>query len=378
MPSRPDDTVTLRVDGQDMTGWETVRITRSLDRIPSDFDIGMTDRSPTNPALLAVQAGMSCQVYIGADVIMSGWVDRVMPTVSRGSHGIRIAGRSLCADLVDCSVTPDILVGHQVTTSSLLELATRLTKPFSIPVQVGPGVKIAVGAPNGGALIFDAVLTETPWEMIERVARYVGVLIYDQPDGSMLIANVGTSTHASGFQLGRNVERAAVSYGMDARYSEYLPCLMSVNFFGAEGVGGVNYPKVFDRGVGRFRPLVVVSEVFQAPNVPLVQRRAQWEMVRRFGRSQAVHLTCDNWRDEAGALWAPNGFASIDLPAVKLTTQAANPWLIATVNFVKDAERGTVADIEMMPREAFVPEPTVLVPFLNDPTVAPPERDGVS
>lgn len=373
---RPDDTVTLQVNQKEMTGWEAVRISRSLDRMPSDFDVAMSDRTPTNPAVLAIEAGMSCTVKIGKDIIMQGWIDRVAPSFSPRGHTIRIMGRSLCADLVDCSVTPDILTGGQIMTSSLLDLATKLATPFKIPVAVTSGVGVALAAPGGVPLQFNAILTETPWEVMERVARFLGVLIYDMPDGSLMIANVGSATHASGFAQGQNVQDGGVSYAMDARYSQYLPCLMGTNLFGQQGVGGMTFPVVRDDGVTRFRPLVVVSEQFQYGQ-PQAEVRAKWEMARRFGRSQAVHLTCDSWRDKDGVLWAPNAFAPVNLPALKLTTPP-KPWVIGSVSFTKDADRGTVADIVMMPREAFQPEPSILQPFLYDPSTMPPAQDGVA
>jgi prophage tail gpP-like protein len=364
-----DDTLTLFVNGKQMTGWTASRVSTSLERVPRDFSIELTDRDPLNSKLISVQAGMSCTVNIGADPVIAGWIDRVALSFNRASHGIRIIGRSKSADLVDCSVTPDVLVGGQIFTGSIFDLANRLCAPFKIPVSIAPGVNPALNGPGGAPLKLNAVLTETAWEILERVARWLGVLIYDMPDGSMMIANVGTSTMASGFTEGQNVETAQVSYSMDERYSQYLPCLMSTNFLGQQGVGGMSFKPALDQGVTRFRPLIVVSEQFQI-GAPFAETRAQWEAARRWGRSQAVILTVTGWRDTAKTLWTQNAFAPVSLPGLKLTPK--DPWIIGSVSFVKDGERGTVADVMLMPKQAFQPEPIILIPFLNDPTVAPP------
>jgi prophage tail gpP-like protein len=146
---------------------------------------------------------------------------------------------------------------------------------------------------------------------------------------------------------------------MDGRYSNYLPTVMGSNMFGDQGVGGISYPEAIDRDVQRFRELIIVSEQF-GYSAELGARRAQWEMTRRAGRSQAVRLTCDSWRDRAGTLWAPNAYAHINLPALKASPTAA--WIIGEVTVRRDSE-GTHADLVLMPATAFQPQPDILMQF---------------
>jgi prophage tail gpP-like protein len=382
---QPDGTLILIVGGQALSGWQSVRVTRGLDRCPSDFDISLTESYPGQASQVLVNPGQSCVVKIGADTVLTGYIDRYMPSFSAQGHEVRITGRSKCEDLVDCHITPTTLHGMTMTTASLLDLATTLAKPYGITVSSLTGDNVPVAAANAptAPLTFQAILTETPWDIIERVARYVGVLVYDGTDGNLILANVGTSSMASGFQQGVNVESAAVAYTMDGRYSNYLPYLMNSNMFGDQGVGGITYPQAVDQDVKRFRELIIVSEQF-GYSAGLGARRAQWEMTRRAGRSQAVRLTCDSWRDQAGTLWAPNAYAQINLPALKAAPSA--PWIIGEVTFRRDGE-GTHADLVLMPATAFQPEPTVLMqfPFATDTpapgggaaaTTPPPSQTG--
>jgi prophage tail gpP-like protein len=212
---------------------------------------------------------------------------------------------------------------------------------------------------GGGLVPVQIILTETPYNVIERVAHYAGVLAYEKTDGSMVLSRVGTDTAASGFTQGLNVQMAAVSFTQDERYSVYVPRLFSLDDL-QNGVGGQpKFPVVKDPGVKRFRPLVVVSEQINDKGL-LVEQMAVWEMNRRVGRSQALQVTVDSWRDAAGKLWEINTFASINIPALKLVDKK---WVIATVSYVRDLDRGTVADLVLMPKEAFSVEPTTLVPY---------------
>lgn len=370
--AQPDNTLTIVAGGLALTGWQSVRLTRGLDRVPMDFDIELTERYPGQASQVVVQPFTPCQVMIGKTTVLTGYIDRYMPSFAGRNHSVRIQGRSKCEDLVDCSITPEVLTGMQISTTSLLDLATRLAAPYGVTATSLTGNNVPVGAPGGGPLQFNAILTETPHEIIERVARYAGVLVYDGTDGNLLIANVGAATMASGFAQGVNVQAAGVTFSGDGRYSKYLPCLMSANFYGEQGIGGTTFTPAYDNGVPRFRELIVVSEQFQW-GASLAQARAQWEAARRFGRSQAVRLTCDSWRDSAGALWQPNAYATVSLPALKLTPSV--PWIIGEVTFRRDAN-GTTADLTLMPKQAFLPQPEILVPFLWDPSSGAPPANG--
>lgn len=110
--------------------------------------------------------------------------------------------------------------------------------------------------------------------------------------------------------------------------------------------------EVIDPTMPRYRPRIIVSEQ-NVPGIDLGTRRANWEWSRRIGRSQAIGLTCDSWRDSAGKLWQPNYLAPISLPGHKLVDVQ---WIIGTVTYRKDAS-GTHADLVLMPPAAFEPEP---------------------
>ncbi len=360
------DDLSLIIGGVSLQGWQSVRVTRGCERVPSSFEIMATERYPTQPTEMAITPGQACVVKLGADPVLTGYVDRVMPTISPQGHSVRVQGRSKMEDVVDCSVTPSVIAGMQVTTSSLLDLATKIAAPFGIPVKSLTGDNVPVNAAAMGQanapLIFNVVLSETGYEVIERVARWVQTLVYDDVDGSIILARAGTSTMASGFQQGVNVQQASSAFSMDQRFSEYDAMLMSYKFFGADG--GSDILAIFhDTTVPRYRPTVIISEQF-TPSGYYAQKRAQWECARRIGRSQAVRVTCDSWRDSAGALWQPNAFVpQLHLPAIKV--DPANPWVISEVTFARDAERGTTAELTLMPKEAFVQEPIILMPFLG-------------
>jgi prophage tail gpP-like protein len=343
-----DNAVSLIIKGQAFGGWQAVRVTRSAERCPSDYDLLVTEKYPGQAAQIDIRPFDSCQVKIGPDLVLTGWVDRYAADYSATNHTIRIQGRSLCEDLVDCSAD---IVGAQMSGVSALSLAQQLAAPYNIKVTslVGPGEAIPQ---------FNVSLGETPYEIIERIARHAALLAYDGTDGNLILAQAGGGgTMASGFQQGVNGQSASVIYSGDERFSVYVAVMMAIDSLHDLGASGNLLGTATDPTVPRFRKRIIISEqIVNGQSVALA--RARWEMARRIGRSQALRVTCDSWRDSAGKLWTPNAYASVNFPALKLAP--STPWVIGEVSYIKDAERGTVADLLLMPKDAFLPEPSVL------------------
>jgi prophage tail gpP-like protein len=354
-PAGADDTLSLIVAGQAWTGWQRVAVTRSMDTVPAGFDIQVTERYPGTEDI-SIAPGNPCQVKIGSDLVLTGYVDRYAAIISASDHTVRIAGRSKSEDLVDCAafVGADTgAPGFQIMAGTALSIAQTLAKPYGVPISslAGPGANIPQ---------FNVNLGETCWEIIDRITRFSKLIAYDLPDGSVVLAQAGTETMASGFTQGVNVEQADVSFSMDERFSIYEGHLLSTMAFGTDtgpNAPGVGQP-VTDTGVPRFRKRYVISEQTQMGQ-PLAYDRAVWERNRRLGRSFAVNVSCDGWRDTAGALWAPNHLATIAIPALKIPSAS---WVIAQVTYVRD-ESGQHAHVTLMPTLAFAPEPIILQPL---------------
>lgn len=354
----PDD-LTLTIGGRKLSGWVSARVSRGIERCPADFEIMMTELFPGQAKALVVQPGDACVVSLGKDPVITGYVDRFVPSIDETTHSINVQGRSKSEDFVDCSAEWE---GGQISGSSALEIATKLAKPYGITVN---------GAVDTGAPInqFNLTLGESAYAIIERICRYRGLLIFDLPDGSLTLAQAGTGKMASGIvqsQPGKpgNVLKATATYSMDQRYSTYDAYLQSMDTTADAGEGGNLLSTVTDPGVKRHRQKDIIAEA-GGGGLDVAKQRAVWEAARRAGRSYKIEATVDSWRDKAGTLWTPNFSVDLQLPELKLPKAT---WLIGDVTFHKDVN-GTRADLIIMPRDAFLPEPFLLQPF--PPDVAP-------
>jgi prophage tail gpP-like protein len=357
--------LSLIVNDTKWEGWQRVAVTRSMDTIPASFDVQVTERyERTN---IEIKPGDPCKVMIGGDLVITGYIDRYAASVNPQDHTVRISGRSKSADLVDCAA----FIGdkdnptYQVKEGTTLSIAQALAKPYGITIKSlnGEGIKIPQ---------FNINLGETAWEIIDRITRFSQLIAYDMPDGSMVLAQAGTEKMASGFVQGVNIEQGSVNFSMDQRFSEYEGFLTSqMAYFVDAGHPPMRGVIVKDEGVPRYRKHIIISEqTFMGE--PVIKARVIWEMNRRKGRSQAVTIIADNWRDSKGALWAPNHLAPIKLPTLKLPSA---DWCIGQVSYTRD-ELGQHATVVMMPKEAFLPDPTP--PQFLPPLVADVERHNAT
>lgn len=356
------DDLTLIVGGRKLSGWTSVRVGRGIERCPSDFEVEMTELYPDEVSSFVIQPGDACEVRLGDDLVVNGYVDRFSPsidaTLEGGQHSIRVVGRGKCSDLVDCAAE---WPGGQLINGTVLAIAQKLALPYGQPDNP---ILVSTDVADVGPVIpqFNLMLGETPMEIIERICRYSALLAYEEADGNLFLTRVGTTKAASGFEQGVNVQHASVDFSIDQRFSVVQAYIQSFDTFAELGDGGNLRAEVTDSGVKRHRKKVIIAESGDT-NFEVAKKRALWEVVRRYGRSAPVHITTDSWRDKDGVLWTPNTLVDVSLPALKIGNDTL---LISEVTYQRDDQNGTTAQLVLMRPEAFIPQPIVLLPAYSD------------
>ena len=359
MNGQPDGELVLTGGGQRITGWTAVSVTRGVERIPGSFDVRASVSRPKDlGGLLPLNAPVV--ITIGGHVVLTGYLERIGSRLGEASHEVTLIGRGRCCDLVDTSA----LIKNQTRQATTIStLARALVEPYAGPI------KVLTPDGDGDNRVFTGFtinLGESPYELIERIARYEGLLVYEDADGNLVLSRVGRARHASGFEEGRNVQGAELLNTVDGRFSKYIPLLMSSDVVtgrdgpGAGGSGtalgvGAGDP-VLDPEITRHRPHVIVSEQGDGVNSLAVQR-ARWEAARRAGRSHRLSVVADSWLDSAGQPWTPNRLATVKLPSLGLDHLL---WIITDVHFRRDERGGTTAQVTLMPPEALTVQPTAL------------------
>jgi prophage tail gpP-like protein len=353
-----DDGILLSVGNYMLSGWTSLRCTRGIERFPSDFEIGMTELFPGQANDVVVQPGDACILTIGLDPVVTGYVDRVVPSINANMHEIRVTGRGKCQDLLDCAAQ---WPNGQISNCTAADIATKLAVPYDITVNCDVDKLPIIPQQN-------IMLGETAYEIIERSSRFSALLVYEDPDGTLRMTRAGTVAMSSGIQEGINMESAAVERSMDQRYSEIIAVMTGTN--NLLDLNAVNQPPftALDPNVSRHRRRVIITEAGEL-GYDVGKQRALWEVARRRGRSEVVHVTVDNWRDIDGNLWEPNKLIDVLIPSMKVSGDQAGTtpvrYLIAEVTYHLGLD-GTHAELMLMAPEAFTPQPVLLLPQYGD------------
>lgn len=342
------DELTLEVSGREISGWDHVRVTRSIERLPSDFSLSLMDYYPASNEKQLVSPGEACVVRLGNDPVVTGYLDRWSPVIGPSRHEVHATGRGKCQDLVDCSA---IWPNNVIENATPLQIAQKLASPYGI--NVATDVSDLPNVPQ-----FSLNWGESSQEVIDRMMRWAALLYFDLPDGSLWLTRVGTRKATSGLATGQNIQAAWYDSSCDGRYSEYtgisMPTTAVTEISPDEGYASVTLATANDPEIAamRYRNLVTLIES-TLNTYGSAQQYINWEMNRRFGRSRVLHLTVDSWRDTAGKLWEPNTLIPVTAPQLNLDNDA---WLLGEVTYQKD-ERGTTAEMVLMPPQAFMVEP---------------------
>jgi prophage tail gpP-like protein len=342
-----DEELVIKTGGKYLGGWTSVRVTRGVELLPSHFEVELTERFPGQISEVIVEPTATCEVSLSGDLVLTGYIDRYQPVYDKGQHRVRIIGRSKTEDLVDSALDFE-KVGWMIRGETIGEVAKIVCDPFGITVSMPDG---DVPIPKELEKTFDNYPGYTGYLLLEEMARSVGMLVYDNPKGELVIRKGGTGGRAgSSIVEGQNAERVEANLTADQRFARYA-------VFGQgrdKELGHRNYDAVAydpEREKLRARIRVIPAEI---PDVGFEhsKKRAQWEANRRWGRSKLVRVTVTGWRSGDGVLWTPNMMTAVDLPTAKIKEDRCvveTTW--------QRGERGTQTIMTLMPKEALSVEP---------------------
>jgi prophage tail gpP-like protein len=328
--------VILTVNGARYGGWTRVEIRSGIEQISSTFSLGLTERWSDRAEAWPIRQGDACTVAAGGEILITGYVDDVLPSFDNDNHGITVVGRDKTGDLVDCSAIAESGEFHG---RDLLQIAEALVKPFKIKVSA----ETDLGAPLKRFSIQEG---ETVFEALERAARMRGVLLISDGLGNLVITRAGSGRVGTGLVQGDNILSGRATYSLRERYKNYI-CKGQAAGFDTSTPEQNSGPRgeAADKNVGRYRPLLIVAE--DLADSAGLKERALWEAAVRMGRSARPEITVQGWSHPAG-LWRPNRLVPVRCPYLKLDRDL----LIVGVISIKD-EDGTKAVLELCRPEGF-------------------------
>lgn len=338
-----DNECTLIIDSVAYGGWTRLEVQRGIEQIAGGFVLQLTSRYPGVDVPMQLREGLPCQVKLGDDLVISGYIDDYETDDTDTSSSIRISGRDKTGDLVDCSA---IYKTGQWRGVTLAQIVTDIAFPFHINVVVAPGT-------DTGEVFKRFALEEgeKAFDAIDRACRLRAVLVTSTPDGNLLITTA--SGVSSGVRLveGVNMTKFNSKHSWKERYSEIV---MKGQVPGDDHENGVAAAQLKaaakDGEIARYRPLVVIAE--HGTSTKSLADRAAWEVKVRMGRGKRGGCTVVGWRTgedgQEGPLWLPNTLVQVTSERMNIDMEL----LIVSCSY-QLTEQGKVADLTFARREAF-------------------------
>lgn len=334
----PEHEIALEVGGQAYFGWTALEVDRGIDSLAGSFALTVASKESTAAANWEIADGAPCKVTLAGATLITGHVDTITRAIGPEERGLELRGRDKTADLVDCSAlhTPGSWRGR-----TLQEIASELLEPFGIALELAGDT----GAPFKR---FALQQGETVFAALERMARYRGLVLWSRGDGRVRIGAPDTGNRAGSLVEGVNVTTARGDRDTGDRFSEYL---VKGQASGDDERSGAAVAQVqaqaSDSGVGRYRPLLLIGE--EQSDTASLQARADWEASVRQGRARPASITAPGWFGDNGVPWHHGARVYCAIPSIRLQ----GDMLIERVRLTRSAEDGTLAELSVVPPEAW-------------------------
>lgn len=281
-----DDKIRVVIDNIEYSGWKNFNIKRSLNSLCGSFNLEIADLS--QDITKALTPGGECEIFIGDDQLISGYIDKRERSLSASDSTLIISGRDKTADLVDCSAIGDSNTWKDIYLRPLIQ---KICDPFGIFVD-GNVIN------NQKFKTFSVESGETAYEAIERACRQRAVLPITNRFGDLELSSFSSSGPVEAIEnleVGRNVKEVSESIDFSSRFSEYI-------VKGQDSGDGLPWDtfqlqkqgKARDPQIVRYRPKVIISET--KSSTKSVQDRAAWEAQVTAGRSFSYTVLVQGFR----------------------------------------------------------------------------------
>lgn len=337
-----NDAVRLLVAGTEFGGWKSVAIQAGIERQVRDFDLTITNKWPGNTEIpRRVHPGDTCELYIGDDKVLTGYVDATPISYDGTSVTVGVRGRSKTADLVDCAA---INSPGRWATAKIERIAADLAQPY--------GVQTSAQVDTGEPLTHAIEQGETVFESIERMLKLRQQLATDDADGRLIFIEVGSAgTATTSLELGKNILSCDAPLDFKDVFTEYVVKGQrpgSDDEYGEDVAGET--ATLTDDTIAR-RRVLIIKQGGHCDGASAKERVA-YERAHRKAMALATTYTVQGWRQENGALWLHNMLVRVKDAMVGFDDE----FVIAEIQYRLSAA-GMLTTIKVGPKDGYVNKP---------------------
>lgn len=322
-----------------VSGWSGLQIQRSVDAAADSYALNVPfDPTPTNRARFAPFAPTKIRVFVGDQLVLRGYVEKVAAVSSAAQRAVTIEGRSETGVIIDWAVGP-----RYQFEGTFNAIAREATTP---PAGTGPTVR---AVPDTPVLTAEAEIGQTVYDFVSQIASANGlwavptVVNNASGGGSILEFRRISANQAPVAQLiegGSPLVEIATNHDVTFRHAEYTVVQESGGANASATVRDTAMaPAIRGRSVG----------TIQQESGDL-QAAAAFERSRALIRSYNCSATVTGWTHN-GQLWAPGTIVEVHAPGAMIYNPT--PLMISRVTFQMDETGGQQAELSLVLPELY-------------------------
>jgi prophage tail gpP-like protein len=331
---KPLERVVVTVGGHEYRDWETMMCRAEYANHFRHCHLTVSEDSPMRPwSEMQILPGAPVTITLAGRQALNGYVYERQATYDAHRHGVLIAAHSAVNDIVTSTITKL----QEFKNQTISGIANQLLAPFGFSFVVKGGAA-------GASQVFPDVTVnpgEGVFEIIDRLAKFVGLMLGDDVSGRTLVAiDLATRGGASGDLVeGQNiligkatindVQRVShiIGYGQLPGGDQSFGKSSSIK---SETTGGANREKPY--GLQAEHPVTQ----------PLLDRRVKAENEWRETETVRAEITVQGWL-HGGRLWAPGDYAHVNSPMLALNQSL----IIQAVTFTQDNNTGSRTQLDL-------------------------------
>lgn len=372
MPNSDKVRVVVNGSASEYEYWTEISITSELNTVARSFQIGTTAKLPQSADLLtAFKVGDEVQVYIGNDLVLTGYIDATPISYDGTNVTAGIVGRSRTEDVIDCSpapagydfsatvnsqkwsatrsagdfVEPEITItANQFKDVPLKQAVAQLIAPYGIHLICELDNNIVNG--NISQTIKD---DDTILKALQNLVGTTGLYFIDDEFGNLKIVDENKRSHnLASLNLGKNVLAASAQFDGSKLFQLYRMNSSQKGVNNKTGKTLQSYSDFSDAEVLRFRFLRKTDQKQNGSGQSSKQNEAN------FRRSQfnKTSYTVVGWRQfEGGELWKANTLVTIQDDILNNSQE----MLITKVTYTLSSA-GMLTTLDCVPPAGFKPD----------------------
>lgn len=345
---RTGNTDAVPVNPAEWRGWISTEVSYNINDIAASFDIEMTNVGRCDgfgAGEFPLYPQTPVRIYADDSLALTGHTEIDGPIQGEDDYLVRVSGRSLGGDLVDCNHVRPSQDGWLWQNQTALDIARDVVSQF------GGGFGISVNSDVDLSPIdeYRATIGDTAFEILDILARREGAILRAMPDGSIRFQRAGSERVGFTIHCPKDTESI---HDFTRRFSVYYARGQKHGYDDADPNAAADVrAEAQDTSVGRYRPRLVQPE--GSVDTQDALRRIQWQMARDRGDSLQLELTIPCFTDPNGDLWRVNTRVWVDRPYHNVNREL----LIAGVTFRSDGDTGDTTRLLLKPVEAYEVEP---------------------